>query len=557
MKKFLTTIFVALISISAFSSGHVATAVGTNVTCNGMCNGSATAYASGGIGPYGYTWTGPSSYTATGQNISGLCAGVYVVTAIDSSDMSTALYTLNITEPSQLVSTSPGTMQTCFGSCVTLNVSATGGTPPYTYLWNPPTGLSSSTTPNPIACPTSNTTYMATITDANGCSTNNSVTVIVNPLPAISLTPNPTSCTSCTGSISNTTTGAMTYSWSGPAGYSSTNMNLTNLCAGTFTLNATSSNGCVATGTSTVGGGSSLSATISGSNATCNGICNGSLTATSSGGTPPYAYTWMPAGITTPTATNLCAGVYTVTVTDNAGCSFTAVGTVGQPAPISINLNPMIATCGLCDGAINTSVAGGATPYTFSWTPGAMPIQNPINLCAGAYTLNLTDANGCTQTANTIVSSAGGPAVTYNTTPSACSPCSGTVTLIQSGGTPPYLYDLSNGSPQQTSSTFNGVCSGSYVGTVTDASGCVGFATMFVPNMGMSGLTITQNITNESGTGLNDGSIDLTLTGGSGPFTFLWSNGATTEDIYSLTGGVYTVNITDAGGNCATYTYTV
>lgn len=556
MKKFLTTIFISMLCLSGFAS-HYVTATGSNINCYGQCNGAANAFATGGVGPYGYSWTGPSGYTGSGSFISGLCAGTYVVTATDSSDMSTAFYTLIITEPSQIVSTTPGTLQTCLGSCVTVWCTASGGNPPYAYNWAPAVGLSCSTCPNPIACPTTSVTYTVTISDGNGCVASNIVSVMVNPLPTISLTPNPTSCTSCTGSIANSTTGAISYSWTGPSGYSSTNTNLTNLCAGTFTLNATSSAGCVATGTSTVGGGSSLTASISGTSATCNGLCNGSLTATASGGTPPYTYLWMPAGITTPTATNLCAGTYTVTVSDNVGCTFTAVGTVIQPAQIITNLSPMLATCGLCDGAINSSTTGGTAPYNYSWSPGAMTIPNPINLCAGTYILAVTDANGCTQTTSTVVSSAGGPAVTYNTTPSACSPCTGTVTLIQSGGTAPYLYDLNNGSAQQTSNVFNNVCSGAYVGMVTDANGCVGVATMFVPNAGISGLTITQNITQESGAGLADGSIDLTLTGSSGPYTFLWSNGATTEDIYSLSGGVYSLTITDAGGNCATYTYTV
>jgi hypothetical protein len=105
----------------------VATAVGTNVSCNGQCDGTANAFASGGVGPYGYTWTGPASYTATGQSLSGLCAGAYIVTAIDSSDMSTALYTITINQPIALVVVTNGTINSCVGQSVTIAATANGG----------------------------------------------------------------------------------------------------------------------------------------------------------------------------------------------------------------------------------------------------------------------------------------------------------------------------------------------------------------------------------------------------------------------------------------------
>ncbi len=559
MKKLFTTLFITFSSIIGFASGHVATAVGTNVTCNGLCNGTANSFASGGIGPYGYSWTGPSGYTANTQNISGLCAGTYVVTATDSSDMSTALYTLIINEPAQLIISMPGTIQTCAGSCVALNPSVTGGTPGYTFNWNPPTYLSSSTVATPISCPPPGaTTYMLTVTDANGCTANATVVVVVNSPPSISLTPNPTACGSCNGSISNSTTGAVTYSWAGPSGYSSTVTNPTNLCTGTYTLTAASSSGCVSSATTFVSASSSLVVSVSGTNASCFGTCDGSLTATPSGGTPPYTYNWSPSGNTVPAPTGLCPGTYTVVVTDAMGCSFPSSGIVNQPAPLSINLSSTPSSCSTCDGAISLNLAGGVAPFTFSWSGGLSPIQNPTNVCSGAYNVVVTDANGCSTTGSVTVTNIGAPALTYNVTPSACSPCNGTVNLIQSGGTSPYLYDLSNGSPQQSSNIFTGVCSGSYVATVTDSNGCLGFATLFVPNNGIPGLTVTQTVVNESAAGMNNGYIDLTLTGGSNPpFTFMWSNGATTEDIYSLTAGNYSVIITDANGNCITYNYNV
>ncbi|MDQ3049228.1 MAG: T9SS type A sorting domain-containing protein, partial [Bacteroidota bacterium] len=192
---------------------------------------------------------------------------------------------------------------------------------------------------------------------------------------------------------------------------------------------------------------------------------------------------------------------------------------------------------------------------TYLWSNGATT-QNIINVPTGSYSVVVTDANGCQFTSGAFVNSISSLVATATSTLSSCSPCTGTITVLESGGTAPYTYNV-NG-VTQTNGNFSGVCPGVHVVTVTDANGCTAIYTIIVGSSGIPGLTVSDSTNIESGFGMNDGSIFLNLSGGStGPYTYSWSNGATTEDIYSLSAGTYTVTITDSNGDCATYTFTV
>lgn len=546
MKKFTLSCLLVFSSVLAtYATGHVATAIGTNPTCNGSCDGSAVAMASGGIGPYGYTWTGPASYTATGANLSGLCAGTYIVTAIDSSDMSTAMYTLNLTEPAAvLVSVNSAT--TCLGTGP-VTLLATGAT---TYVW------STGATTNPIiVTPATTTSYTVTGTTA-GCTATAVATVTVNAPPVVTLFPLPDACGTCSGSITTSAAGAMTYSWVGP-GYVGTTMNAFALCPGTYTLTATGLGGCSTTATATVIPSPLVVATVSTTPASC-GACDGTATVTATGGTPPYIFSWS-IGATTSTITGLCPGTYTVTVTDGNGCTSTALGTVASTSSITAMTSATPTGCGVCNGSANVTATGGTGGYTYDWAPGAPTGDGTTgisNLCLGSYTVTVTDGAGCSSTALATITNTTPIVATAVATPSACGVCNGTVSVFESGGTAPYVYDLT-GFPQQTNGNFSGVCPGTYVATVTDVNGCIGIYTIVVNSVNSTSFAVTSVTQNETGSGLSNGFIDLTITGSAPPYTFLWSNGATTEDIYSLAGGMYSVTITDNNGECAMYTFLI
>jgi hypothetical protein len=134
------------------------------------------------------------------------------------------------------------------------------------------------------------------------------------------------------------------------------------------------------------------------------------------------------------------------------------------------------------------------------------------------------------------------PVVT-NTT---CTASIGAINLTVSGGTSPYTYLWSNGA---TTEDLTGLAAGNYTVTITDANGCT---TQFAVTVGTDNVTITATpvITNTTCTA-SIGAINITVSGGTSPYTYLWSNGATTEDITGLAAGTYTVTITDANG-CTT-----
>ena len=357
-----------------------------NVSCNGDNTGSASASATGGIGPHTYAW----SNGATTASNTGLMAGTYTVTVTDASGC-TDTEIVTITEPTALVaSVGSSTNVLCnSGSNGSATATASGGTAAYTFLWS--NGSSTATVTGLSAG-----TYTVTVTDANGCTDTDIVTISE---PA-ALVANVTSSNnaSCNGSNDGAATasaagGTAPYSFSWSNGASTAGA--TGLIAGSYTVTVTDANGCTDTDVVNITEPAILVASISGNvNVSCNGGANGSLTASATGGTTAYTYLWSD-GSTAATASGLSAGTYTVTITDANGCSDTESAIVTEPTLLLLSTSAVNVTCnGGLDGAIDLTVSGGTTSYTFSWSSGA--VTEDINsIAAGTYTVTVTDANGC------------------------------------------------------------------------------------------------------------------------------------------------------------------
>ncbi len=518
-----------------------ANAVATPETCNEDDDGSIDLSVSGGTTPYGYSW----SNGATTEDISGLSAGTYTVTVTDFNGCTTTA-SATVTEPDPLTATAVATPETCNedddGS---IDLSVSGGTTPYGYSW------SNGATTEDISGLSAGT-YTVTVTDFNGCTTTASATVTEpDPLTATAVATPETCNEDDDGSIDLSVSGGTTpygYSWSNGA----TTEDISGLSAGTYTVTVTDFNGCTTTASATVTEPDPLTATAVATPETCNEDDDGSIDLSVSGGTTPYGYSWSN-GATTEDISGLSAGTYTVTVTDFNGCTTTASATVTEPDPLTANAVATPETCNEDDdGSIDLSVSGGTTPYGYSWSNGATT-EDISGLSAGTYTVTVTDFNGCTTTASATVTEPDPLTATAVATPETCNEDDdGSIDLSVSGGTTPYGYSWSNGA---TTEDISGLSAGTYTVTVTDFNGCTTTASATVTEP--DPLTATAVATPETCNEDDDGSIDLSVSGGTTPYGYSWSNGATTEDISGLSAGTYTVTVTDFNGCTTTASATV
>ncbi|ELR71019.1 internalin, putative [Fulvivirga imtechensis AK7] len=291
---------------------------------------------------------------------------------------------------------------------------------------------------------------------------------------------------------------------------------------------------------------SHLSAHIETQDINCFGEATGSATVIIDDGQEPFTYQWSNGG-SDQTISGVVAGEYSVTITDATGESLNLSALINQAASMEVVLDVADASCGgKNDGSASVTVIGGTTPYTYAWSNGATT-GNIDGVGAGYYELVVTDAVGCKKVVPVSIENITTIEVSALSTPTGCAEANGSLDLTVSGGTAPYAYAWSNGS---TSEDIDALGAGVYQVQVTDANGCSVSRSFIVKEE--NPLKLTAVTTRTSCVENNSGAIDLTVSGGSGVYTYLWSNGATTEDIQNLAAGFYTVTVTDTGGCQAT-----
>jgi len=362
-----------------------------NLTCYHDNTGSVAIDYTGGTLPYVYSWSGPSGFSASSEDVSGIGAGTYNLQITDASGC-TLTDAIVITEPAQLVATIISSEDvSCFGVCDgTANTSITGGTVPYTYLWN------------------------------NGITTANNST----------------------------------------------------LCVGTNGILVTDSHGCTAGVTVVTTEPALFTSSIVGTNVSCFGGNNGTITLTPTGGTFPYSYNWNPAMANSGFHSAVAANSYLVTVTDMNGCTTTNNITITQPAtPISVTFSQVDLSCfGGNTGEINISVSGGSPGYTYFWSNG-LSSEDVVNLGAGTYSVTVTDTHNCTFITGTTIIQPSQLVLTASVDKWICIDSDVTINASTTGGTPPYSYTWSNG-VMSASQTVGPVEDQIYTVSVTDVYGC-------------------------------------------------------------------------------------
>ena len=531
--------------------GGTASVVSTSsITCNGLCNGNITVGMTGGAAPFTYSWS-PSG--GTGPGASNLCPGTYSCEITDFYGCKSTT-SGTIIQPPLLNAIMNSNNVKCFGtSSGTVSAAGTGGTFPYTYLWTSPITNTAATVPN-----VSIGTYVCNITDANNCSITQTIAVTQPSSLTITSTVTAANCNLANGSATITISGG-----SGPYNpiwSDGTPGNIiSSVSAGTYTINVQDANNCSQTLAATIPNLSGPTLTISTfTNISCFGGNNGGATASASGGTGTYSYSWN-TGPGTPVATNLIAGVYTASVTDQAGCVASASVTISQPSALLANIVPIQPKCfGALNGGGVASVIGGTVPYTYTWTSTGGNNLNSNPLGAGNYGLTVTDDNGCVATASMTLVNPPAMAASITATNVTCfGLCDATAIATSTNGIGVISYFWTGAPSAVTSQTLTGACAGSYTVLATDQNSCTATAQINItqPTQITANISSTGSVTCNGG---NDGFSAVSASGGTGALSYNWSpSGITAATANTLTAGVYVVTVTDDNLCATTATATI
>ncbi|MEP6794143.1 MAG: T9SS type A sorting domain-containing protein [Saprospiraceae bacterium] len=503
----------------------------TNVLCNGGNTGSITAHASGGISPYSFDWS-TGAGTAT---ISNLSAGPYTVTVTDDNGCTkTSIY--QITQPQALVINLVSlTHESCFGQddgAITISVS--GGVNPIIADWS--NGFSG-TTINNLAPGT----YSVTVSDNNNCTKTSTYTINAGGIINVNLNQlNNVSCPGgANGSISVTASGGIapyTYAWSNGSSASS----ISGLGAGTFTVTASDSHGCMFIKVYTITQPQAFVISILQlTQNVCFGNSTADLTSSTTGGTSPYAFSWSN-GVNGSNNSNLPAGTYTLTVTDDHGCTSSNSTIIIDPAQVTVSVSTTDQTgVGLNDGTATANPSGGTGAFTYLWSNDSTTAIIS-GLPPGMYSVTVADTNACSISGSGQVDPFGCLLdLQLGTDVIICEGDTALVLPFISGETGNVSYLWSDGS---TGDSLLVAHSGEYCLTITDGGGCQDEDCIVITEIIIPSLNGT--VTNESFPGAQDGSITCE----SGFVNYFWSIGAVTESISGLPPGVYCVTVTDNNG---------
>jgi hypothetical protein len=528
------------------------TATPVATICNTGSTGSINLTVSGGTPGYTYAWTGPSSFTATTQNLSGLAPGTYNLTVTDSKSCTKT--TSAVVTQTAAISISPtATAATCYGGingAIELT-TVSGGSSPYTYLWNDGSAVKDRT--GLLAG-----TYSVTATDSKGCTATASGISVGQPTTiSASASFSPISCSGGNSTITVTAsggTGTLLYSINGGA-YQSGNTFSKTASASPYTITVKDANDCTKTTSVTVTEPAALTQSGAITHVGCYGASTGSIEVTASGGTGTLTYRIGSNSYgSSTTFGSLAAGSYSITVKDANDCTKVASYTVTQPsAALSATPTAVNASCnGGTTGSVSLAVTGGTSPYTYSWSKSgggfSASTKDISGLSAGTYSVTITDNKGCILVpADIVVGQPSTLTATINSkTDASCyGDANGAIDLLIGGGNSSFTYSWSNGASTQD---LSGLRAGTYTVTVTDNKGCTATTSTSItqPSAILSGSTVVTPTTCDVG---STGSIiNLSVTGGNGDYTYLWSNGATTQDISDVAAGTYSVTISDPKG---------
>lgn len=519
----------------------------TTATCN-QNNGSATVTASGGMGPYTYTW----STSATGPVLNNAVAGTYSLLVKDANGCiySSAVTIPNASGPSVVISTQ--TNVSCFGGTNGAAVAVpSGGNPGYTFMWSNSQNTGTST--NLMAG-----VHTVSVTDQDGCVASASVLITQPASLTINVSGTNPLCNNGTNGSANAGvlggTPAYGYTWTPNPGSGQGTSTPGNMGAGNYIVTVKDANGCIIIGSVLLTNPPQMLSSVSSTNVTCFNACNGMAAATTTNavGFVSYFFVGGPLPVATQSVTNMCAGSYTMTATDQNNCTASTIFTITQPPVLTATISAVGSVS--CSGGSNgfaTINAGGGTPgYTYNWS-NSQTNATASNLIAGLYTFTVTDTKSCTATGNVNITQPAGLTATGTGTNVTCFNANngiGNVAYSGGSGIPVILWQPSLNNTQ----VANNLGPGTHSVTLTDGNGCIQTQTLLITQP--SSLTVNVLSVVATNCNMSNGSASVTASGGAGGFTYLWSGSPTYTNpgLTNVTAGPYTIAVTDANGCIAT-----
>lgn len=526
-----------------------------NASCNGSFTGGITVTANGGNGPYTYSLDG--DFYSPSNQFDELDAGNYSVYVQDDNGCITTT-TATVTEPTPITAGITVGSSTCGNSNGTLLAIGAGGSGSgYLYSMDG-TNFQGSGAFSGLA----SGNYNVIVMDGAGCSEVFSTAIVdANGPTIVTMTSTNVSCNGGSDgsiTISSVTGGTGTLQYSVNGSSWQTNNVFQGLEAGTYTVLVKDANGCVGQATITLTEPTAIVVTTTPSDLNCHGDNSGAVNVNAAGGSGTLAYSidgeWPYQS--TGNFNGLGAGTFLAVVRDAAGCTGEATFVINEPAQIIVNTGVLDVMCsGGATGAIYVNANGGTGTLLYSLDGINYQTGSAFtNLTAGTYTVYVKDVNQCVQSVTVTVNEPDPIVIDFTIYDVACSGGNdGVIDLSVSGGVTPYMYDWSNDAG--TEDNFN-LAAGNYSVIVTDMNGCSASQT-FVITQPANPLIANGTVTDATGQTATDGAIDVTITGGNAPYTYLWSNGATTQDVTGVAPGVYSVVITDANGCITSATYVV